>query len=408
MQKIIGPFIQLIDMANLPAKGPIKSEQLNIIQHAAVIVEDGNIVATGKFTDLAHRYPKAILEEMEGEYVLLPGFVDCHTHICWAGSRANDYGARLDGKTYLEIAEAGGGIWSTVTNTRQATEAELIKGTVQRANHHLKNGVTTVEVKSGYGLGIEEELKILKAIQAANKITHADLVSTCLAAHMKPKDFSGSNSDYLELLINDLLPKLLSEELTNRIDIFIEKSAFTTTEALHYLNKAQQMGFAITVHGDQFSVGGSEVAVKVNALSVDHLEASGQQEIELVATSNTVAVALPGASIGLGMEFTPARKILDLGGALAIGSDWNPGSAPMGDLLTQASILGTYEKLSIAETLAGLTTRAAAALGIQNIGSIEVSNLADFQAYPVDDYREIFYNQGRIKPSKVWKRGVEV
>ena len=408
MQKIIGPFIQLLDMANLPAKGPIKSEQLNIIQHAAVIVEDGIIKAVGSFNDLAHQYPKAILEEMEGEYVLLPGFVDCHTHICWAGSRANDYGARLDGKTYLEIAEAGGGIWSTVTKTRQATAAELVKGTVQRANHHLKNGVTTIEVKSGYGLGVEEELKILKAIQAANKITHADLVSTCLAAHMKPKDFNGSNSEYLEQLVHNLLPKLKSENLTSRIDIFIEKSAFTTEEALHYLNQAQQMGFDIIVHGDQFSVGGSDVAVKVKALSVDHLEASGEKEIQIVATSNTVAVALPGASIGLGMKFTPARKILDYGGALAIGSDWNPGSAPMGDLLTQASILGTYEKLSIAETLAGLTTRAATALSIQNIGSIEVNKLADFQAYPVDDYREIFYNQGRIKPSKVWKRGVEV
>ncbi|MEZ5002361.1 MAG: imidazolonepropionase [Chitinophagales bacterium] len=408
MQKIIGPFIQLLDMSGLPLKGAIKSDQLKIIQHAAVVVEEGIIVATGKFTDLAHQFPKAVLEEMEGDYVLLPGFVDCHTHLCWDGSRANDYAARLDGKTYLEIAEAGGGIWSTVTHTRQSTATELIKKTVQRANHHLKNGVTTIEVKSGYGLSVEEEIKILQAIKAADQTTKADLIPTCLAAHMKPKDFNGSNIEYLEMLVNELLPRIKDEKLTNRIDIFIERSAFSKEEALYYLQSAKLLGFDITVHGDQFSVGGSEVAVQVNALSVDHLEASGEKEIQMVAASDTIAVALPGASIGLGMAFTPARKILDKGGALAIGSDWNPGSAPMGDLLTQACILGAYEKLSIAETLAGLTTRAAAALKLNSIGSIEKCKLADFQAYPVDDYRAIFYHQGSIKPSKVWKRGVEV
>ena len=173
-----------------------------------------------------------------------------------------------------------------------------------------------------------------------------------------------------------------------------------------YLSDAKKLGFDITIHADQFTTGGSELAVKLGALSADHLEASTEREIDMLAQSDVVSVALPGASLGLGMQFTPARKLLDAGASLAISTDWNPGSAPMGDLLVQASLLGIYEKLSSAELLAGITFRAAKALGLSDRGRLSVGFQADMIAFPVKDYRDVFYNQGRVKPSMVWKKGI--
>ncbi len=340
--------------------------------------------------------------------LVLPGFVDAHTHICFGGSRAHDYAMRNAGKTYLEIAKAGGGIWDTVTQTRKATKGELVKGIVKRAKRHLANGVTTLEVKSGYGLSISEELKMLYAIKEADETLASDLVATCLAAHMFPKDYNGNPGEYLEEIATNLLPILKKENLANRIDAFIEEGAFTPEVIEPYFNTAQELGFDITVHADQFSTGGSEVAIKHNAISADHLEASTDREILLLAKSKVIAVALPGASLGLGCAFTPARKILDAGGALAIASDHNPGSAPMGDLLTQAAILGAFQKLSNAEVLAGITFRAAAALKLSDRGQLGEGFLADMSIFHTNDYNEILYNQGNFKPCMVWKKGVLV
>jgi imidazolonepropionase len=225
---------------------------------------------------------------------------------------------------------------------------------------------------------------------------------------MKPKDFEGSNSEYLERIAEELFPVLKNENLTNRIDAFVEKSAFSAGEIGPYFQKAKEMGFDLTVHADQFTTGGSKVAVEFSALSADHLEASTEKEIDLLALSKTIAVALPGASLGLGCKFTPARKILNQGGSLAIASDWNPGSAPMGDLLVQASILATFEKLSTAEVFAGITYRAAAALGLNDRGKIAPGFLADFILFHASDYREILYQQGKLKPEMVWKGGKKI
>ena len=223
---------------------------------------------------------------------------------------------------------------------------------------------------------------------------------------MKPRDFAGSAENYLDHVLENLLPEVKNKSLANRVDIFVEESAFSVDQARSFLEKSREMGFRITVHADQFSAGGSKLAVELGAVSADHLEASGPEEIAALGRAATVAVALPGASLGLGMRFTPARALLDAGACLAIASDWNPGSAPMGDLLTQAAILGTYEKLSLAETLAGMTFRAAHALDLaQDRGKIEPGKRADLQAYPVDDYRKVFYHQGQLKASHVWKNG---
>ncbi|NNK75556.1 MAG: amidohydrolase family protein, partial [Maribacter sp.] len=291
------------------------------------------------------------------------------------------------------------------TQTRKATKEALVKGIIKRAKRHLTNGVTTIEVKSGYGLSVTEELKILYAIKQADQTLATDLVTTCLAAHMFPRDYNGNPEDYLEEMATNLLPILKEENLTDRIDAFIEEGAFTPEFIEPYFNKAQELGFDITVHADQFSTGGSEVAIRHNAISADHLEASTDREISLLANSDVVSVALPGASIGLGCAFTPARKLLDAGGALAIASDHNPGSAPMGDLLTQAAILGTFQKLSNAEVLAGITFRAAAALKLWDRGKLDEGFLADLSIFHTNDYKEVLYNQGNFKPCMVWKKG---
>lgn len=402
MKKLTGPFTQILPLTGLPVKGALRDEQLHIIQQGGVLSENGRITAVDNFEKLRKANPSAQIEEINGDHVLLPGFVDCHTHICFSGNRAKDYAMRIQGKSYLEIAKAGGGIWDSVTQTREASEAELIATLVKRAERHLSEGVTTIEVKSGYGLSIDHELKQLKAIKQAGGQTKANLIATCLAAHIKPKDFEGTAIEYLNHVLQDLLPVIKQQELTNRVDIFIEESAFNNFDAVKYLSAAKQIGFDITVHADQFTADGSTVAVEIGAVSADHLEASTKHEIKLLANSDTVAVTLPGASLGLGMPYAPARKLLDAGACVAIASDWNPGSAPMGDLLMQAAVMSAAEKLSTAEVFAGLTFRAAKALKLDDRGILTEGFRADMQAYPCADYREILYYQGKLKPDMVW------
>ncbi|MFZ9214437.1 MAG: imidazolonepropionase [Sediminibacterium sp.] len=403
--ELVGPISQVVTLENLPLKGPIIDSVLPIISNAGIAFENSKIVAVQNWDSLITKYPNAKITELEGDYLAVPGYIDCHTHICFGGTRARDFALRNAGVSYLEIAQSGGGIWDTVTQTRKCTEEELTQIVAKNANKHLHLGVTTIEVKSGYGLSVDEEIKMLRAIKNGNIETSADLVATCLAAHLKPKDFNGSNEAYLNYLVTNLFPVLKSENLTNRIDAFVETSAFSVNEIAPYLQAAKAFNFDITIHADQFTTGGSEVAVQYGAISADHLEASEDKEIEALANSNTIAVALPGASVGLGCAFAPARKIIDRGGALAIASDWNPGSAPMGDLVCQASILATFEKLTTAEVLAGITFRAAAALNLFDRGRLIAGNKADFILYSTNDYRDILYYQGSLRPSKIWKSG---
>lgn len=402
----IGPIAQLIPMTGLPAKGSLSDSKLKIIPSAGIYIKNGIIEEVADYKEMSKRISSAVTRlVLDKNYVCLPGFIDAHTHICFAGSRASDYAKRNAGKTYLEIAAEGGGIWDTVTQTRKATKKELVEGILKRAQSHLQNGVTTIEIKSGYGLTVEEELKMLEAIKEASQEFPSDFIPTCLAAHMPPKDFKGEASAYLKMISETLFPLIKERQLTNRIDAFIEQGAFTQDEIRPYLKKAKEYGFDITIHADQFSTGGSEVAVQFEALSADHLEASTSKEIETLAKSNVISMALPGASLGLGCHFTPARKILDAGGSLAIASDHNPGSAPMGDLLTQAAILGSMEKLSNTEVLAGITFRAAAALNLQDRGIITKDYKADLVLFPVENVNEILYQQGGLKPHMVFKDG---
>ncbi|MBZ4187751.1 imidazolonepropionase [Niabella sp. 3A5MI-3] len=392
-------------MAGLPLKGALKDEALQVIPSGGILWREGMIEAVGAFEALA-KTPGAVITESRTGGVVLPGFIDMHTHIAFGGTRADDFALRNGGSSYLEIAENGGGIWSTVKATRDLDQQELAQLTAQRADALLRQGITTIEVKSGYGLSVEEELKSLRAVQDAGRIAKADLIATCLAAHTLPKDFNGPPGAYLELMARELLPLVKSGQLAHRVDAFVEKGAFSAAQILPYFREAKALGFAITVHADQFSTSGSEVAVKTGALSADHLESATEKAIALLAGSSVIATALPGASIGLGCAFAPARKLLDAGCSLAIATDWNPGSAPMGALMTQASILACFEKLTNAEVLAALTFRAAAALALRDRGVLTSGYNADFICYDADSYKEIIYQQGRLQPVQVWKNGV--
>ncbi|MBA9076334.1 imidazolonepropionase [Rufibacter quisquiliarum] len=403
---LIGPFAQIITMAGLPDQGPIADEQLQIVEQGGVLLKGEVIEAVGVYQDLlaqaqANQYQ---VQEITSPMVLMPGLIDAHTHLCYAGSRANDYALRVAGKSYLEIARSGGGILDTVRKTRAANLKELVALLTSRCERHLQEGVTTCEVKSGYGLTVADELHMLEAIQEVNQRHALDLVPTCLAAHMRPPEFSESNA-YLNHVLKELLPVVKGRKLAQRVDIFIEDTAFTETESLAYLQAAKAMGFDLTVHADQFSTGGSQVAALAGAVSADHLEASTPVEMALLREAGVVATVLPGASIGLGMQYAPARQMLDSGLCVAIATDWNPGSAPMGDLLLQAALLGAAQKLTMAETLAALTVRAARALNLHDRGSLAAGKLGDLIAFPTDTYQEILYFQGKMKPQQIWKRG---
>ncbi|WP_224996350.1 imidazolonepropionase [Cesiribacter sp. SM1] len=403
-QILIGPFRQLLPMTNLPLKGPLTDNQLQVLEEAAIVLDGDKIAAIGPYTLLRNKYPTVSLLEIKEDMVLLPGLIDCHTHICFGGSRARDYALRIAGTSYQEILKQGGGIHDSVAKTRAASLEELARATAKRANRHLQEGVTTLEVKSGYGLSVEEELKMLRAVRMAAEQTAATLIPTCLAAHVKPKEAETADAWLKEVLLY-LLPVVKQEALAERVDIFIEDEAFPARLSKGYLEAAKTAGFSITVHADQFSAQGVPVAVQVGAHSADHLESSTEANLLQLAASDTVAVALPGASMGLGMDFTPARTLLDAGACLAIATDWNPGSAPMGDLLLQAAVMGAAQKLSTAETLAAITSRAAHALRLQDRGQLATGLQADMIAFDAADYREILYHQGKLKPAMVWKGG---
>lgn len=404
--RLIGPFSQILTMRGIPAAGPVPDDRLEILVNGGIVISDGVIKKIGSFDILLKEAiaDKIPVDEIEGPSVVMPGLIDCHTHVCFAGDRSRDYALRVSGTPYLEIAKRGGGILNTVEKTRAATEDELTTCLRSRCDRMIRDGITTCEVKSGYGLNLEDEVKMLKAVRRVDKAHAVDLIATCLAAHVRPNEFSDDKA-YLDFLTSELLPKIIGENLARRVDAFVDDGAFGEKDALTYLSAAKRLGFSVTVHADQFKKGGSTVAAEMGAVSADHLEAAGNAEFAALKKGGVIAVALPGASLGLGMGFAPARKILDAGLPLAIASDWNPGSAPMGDLLMQAAVLGANQKLTTAETLAALTVRAGTALELPDRGLLSDGSGADFILFETDDYRDILYHQGRLKPARVWKNG---
>jgi len=377
---LYGPFDEVITLDGLPDAGPIK--ELTVIKEGAILVEDGKIKAVGTYSDLKHRADSIV--HFERPVTCVPAFIDAHTHMCFAGNRIEDYEKKLAGKSYQEL----GGIMTTVKATRAAKAETLLDGLRERLKVKLRHGCSTVEIKSGYGLDFENEIKMLTVINLAKTLQPLTIVPTLLAAHTLPPEFT-NNKEYLDWIATSLVPEV--KNLTSRVDIFCDECAFSVEEAEEFLKKVK---LTPVVHADQFTKGGSAL----KALSADHLEVSDEEEFLVLKKNGTIPIVLPGASLGLGLPFAKARRMLDLGLPLAIASDWNPGSAPSGDLLMQAAVLGIYEKLSMAETFAGITFRAARALGLHDRGQLKRGQRADFTLFPTNDYREILYSQGSLKP----------
>lgn len=392
---LIGPFRQILTMVSLPMKGPIRDDSLQIIREGGVLLDGGRIHAVGPFDTLTEFATH--IHEVEGDRVLIPGLIDSHTHICFAGDRAADYALKLSGAGYSDILASGGGIHHTVAETRKAGFGELLYLTSMRMERHRRQGVTTCEIKSGYGLDVDTELRMLQVIRDVGG------VSTCLAAHVLPREFDSQES-YLAHIRAELLPRLASVGCT-RVDLFYDDVAFHGRAAQEFLRHAKDSGFDLTLHADQFSQGGAAMAASLGARSADHLEAISESAIAALAASETVATVLPGACLGLGMPFPPARALLDAGCALAIATDWNPGSAPMGNLILQASVLAMNQKLSTAETFAGITVRAAQALGLSDRGRLAAGLRADMVAFRAADIRDILYYQGTCPVTDVWING---
>jgi imidazolonepropionase len=352
--------------------------------------------------------------------VVLPGFVDPHTHLVWAGDRAAEFELRLAGATYMEIMAAGGGIVSTVRQTRQATVEELVVQSRARLNAMLAHGTTTVEAKTGYGLDTATELKILEAIRLLDQTHPVDLVPTFLGAHATPPEYKGREEEYVDLVVNDMLPAIKSnlQSPTSHLpspipifcDVFCEEGAFTLAQTRRILERAKKLGYGLKIHVDEFKpLGGSKLGVELGATSVDHFVTTPPGEVEAVARSNVIAVSLPGTPFGLGhKEYSPARALLEWGGALALASDCNPGTCWCESMQFIVALACRYLKITPAQALAAATLNAAFAVARGNtVGSLEVGKLADAVIFDVPDYRHLGYHFGVnlvyavVKPAKI-------
>jgi len=395
------------------AQGPQRGDRLGdlaTIEDGAVAVSNGAIVALGSTVDLAARYQAAQTIDAGGR-VVMPGFVDPHTHVVFAGDRANEFEQRIAGATYLEIMNAGGGIMSTVRATRAASRDELVDQTRARLDRMLAHGTTTAEAKTGYGLELTAELKMLDAIAQLEAEHPIDLVPTFLGAHAIPAEYQGREDTYTDLVVNEMLPAVSSFTLHPSslfCDVFCEDGAFTLAQARRILEKAKELGFALKIHVDEFGpLGGTRLGVELGAVSVDHVVTTPREEIELLGRSRTIAVSLPGTPFGLAhRDYTPAQAILAAGGALALATDINPGTTWNESMQFIMALACRYLKLTPAQALAAATINAAHAIGRGgSIGSLEIGKQADVLIMDVHDYRSIGYRYGTNLVRSVIKRG---
>jgi imidazolonepropionase len=377
-----------------------------MIVDGTVLIRDGRIDWVGPTKDQPSIPADAEIIDAAGKTVL-PGFIDSHTHLVFAGSREDEFEQRLQGKSYQEIAAQGGGINATVQRVRQASKEELKELTRRRLNRLLRFGVTTVEIKSGYGLSPAEELKCLEVIAELNAEGPMELAATFLGAHAVPPEFRHDRDGYIRLITEEMLPEIARCRLAEFCDVFCERDVFTLEEAEHILTRAGELGFQLKLHADELTpLGGAELAARLGAVSADHLLCITEAGIEALARSNTVATLLPGTAFFLGLPYARARRMIDRGLAVALASDCNPGTCPSENLPLAGAMACTQMKMLPAEVIAALTVNAAAALSrADRLGSIEVGKQADLIVCDVPDYRQLFYHFGVNHVWRVIKRG---
>ncbi len=410
---IIENIGQLVVVPQGPVLGPTMG-RVEVIDDAAVVIEGDRIAWFGRESDLpeAHAPGSADAEVIDAQGgCVIPGLIDCHTHTVFAGTRENEFVQRSEGRSYVEIAEAGGGIRSTMRHVRDASKEELIALAQPRLMRMLEQGVTTVEIKSGYGLRVEDELKMLEAVAELDAHLPMDLVGTYLAAHTVPPEYEGDPSGYLDSILNDgVLARIASVGLAEFCDVFCERSAFGVEDSRRVLETAKAQGLLPKVHADQITqMGASKLAGEVGAISADHLECIDEAGMAALKRAGTIAVLLPGCSFFLGVGQAPARTLIDHGLPVALATDYNPGSSMVASLPLVMSIACTQMHMTPTEALVAATANAAAAINRhRRLGAIAVGMEADLVVLGVPNFDRFLYEVGHYPVQKVIKNGLVV
>ncbi len=400
---------QLVTLAgpNRPRMGGELSE-LGIIRNGGMLIRDGKIEAIGPSAEIERKAGAAEMIDVDGR-VVLPGFVDAHTHLVFGGNRLEDFERRARGETYEQIAKAGGGIWSTVEKTRSASEEGLFQTARTRVNWFLRGGTTTIEAKSGYGLTLEDELKILRVLRRLNQETPLEIIPTFLGAHAIPREMSVEQ--YVDLIINEMLPRVAQEKLAEFCDVFCESGYFDIEQSRKILTAAKKLGLRLRGHVDQLTnSGGAKLMAELGATTSDHLEKTDERGIAALKAANVQPVLLPGSVYALGLrEYPRAREMIAAGLAVVVATDFNPGSSPTPSMPMVLSLACTQMKMSPAEALSAATINAAHSLNRgDKIGSLEAGKLANFAIFDCQDYRETEYWFGISQTHAVYIEGERV
>ena len=403
---------QLITLGGPPrARSGKELGDLGIISDGGLLAADGRITHVGRTREiekLCQRNTKVV--DARG-CAVLPGFVDAHTHLVFAGNRLEDFESRARGETYQQIAKRGGGIQTTVQATRATTEDDLFALAKKRASWFLRNGTTTIESKSGYGLTLKDELKILRVIRRVGAETPLETVPTFLGAHAFPPEFRENHAGYISLIIDEMLPAIAQEKVAEYCDIFCEQNYFDVEDSGRILTSAKQLGLKLRMHVDQLTNGGgARLAAELGAITADHLEQTAADGISALAKAGVQPVLLPGSVYALGSKKYPdARRMIDAGLAVVLATDFNPGSSPSTSMPMMLSLAVTQMRMSPTEAIIAATINAAASLDrVDTIGSLEQGKLANFVIYDCDDYRELAYWFGISLIRDVFVQGVRV
>ena len=400
---------QLVTLAG-PSRPRVGQEarDLAVIGDGSMLVRDGRIVQTGTRSEIEPLIDADCEIVDADKRVVMPGFVDAHTHPVFAGNRADEFEMRAEGKSYQEIAASGGGIRSTVLKTRAASEEELFAASRRYSEWFLRAGATTIEAKSGYGLTLEDEVKMLRVIRRLDEETPLRYVPTFLGAHVAPDEFKYNRSAYVDLIVNEMIPIVAREGLARFCDVFCESGAFDVDESRRILRAARAYGMGLRVHADQLSLsGGSLLAAELGATTADHLEHAGEAQISALKSANVQPVLLPASVLMIGSRRYPdARAMIDAGLAVVLATDFNPGSSPTPSMQLVLTLASTQMKMSPAEAITAATINAAYCLGLGNeIGSLETGKRADFVIHDCEDYRELGYFAGVERPIAVYVEG---